>query len=298
MTFDSIWHDGLLYKLNSFNFPLYLQKIVKSFLKNRSFVVCVDRNYSSERQIPAGLPQGSVLSPTLYSLYTSDINIRRNQEAAFYADDSAFICCGKVSNAIVKRMQQTINSSQKYFNKWKIKVNNNKTQAIIFPYNKSPKRVPSQNLYSQGNIIPISESIKYLGIILDKKLLFKQHVKHICEKSIRCGCALYPLLNRRSSLNLKNKILLYKMCIRPILTYGCQVWYGKTAKTHTKKLQIIQNKNLKIIHNLPRRFPTDLLHSNFEHKMISSFVRDLTLSFNAKCRSSNFETIRNLLSNH
>lgn len=296
--FDTIWHDGLLYKLNTFNFPIYLQKIIRSFLMNRSFVVFVDGEFSGEKPVPAGLPQGSVLSPTLYSLYTSDVIVRRNQEAAFYADDSAFVCRGKVSNAIIKRMQESLTSSQKYFDRWKIKVNDSKTQAMIFPYNKSPKRLPTRFLYGSGGIIPIKDDIKYLGIVLDKKLKFKQHVNYICDKAIKCGRALYPILNRRSKLNQKNKLLLYSMCIRPILTYGCQVWFHKTAKTHSKRLQIIQNKNLKIIHRLPPRYPTDLLHSRLNYKKIITFANDLTLSFNEKCRLSNYETIRNLLNSH
>lgn len=296
--FDTIWHNGLIFKLNSFGFPIYLQRIIHSYLKNRSFTVYVDGEPSRERLIPAGLPQGSVLSPTLYSIYTSDVNVDRNQEAAFYADDSAFICRGKVSNAIIKRMQQSLITSQKFFNKWKIKVNDNKTQAIIFPYNKSPKRIPTQILFGNGDIIPIKEDVKYLGIVLDKKLNFRQHVNYICDKAINCGRALYPILNRRSKLNLKNKLLLYNMCIRPILTYGCPVWFKKTTKTHIRKLQIIQNKNLKIIHSLPIRFPTDLLHSRFNYKKISTLATDLTLSFDEKCRLSNFVSIRNLLNNH
>lgn len=267
-------------------------------MDNRSFTVSVDNQFSNERLIPAGLPQGSVLSPTLYSIFTSDIPIRKNQDAAFYADDSALICCGKLSNAIIKRMLDSLKTAQKYFVKWKIKVNNDKTQAIIFPFNKSPKRVPTLTLRFEGSTIPLKDDIKYLGMILDKKLTFKKHIETVCNKAIKCGCALYPILSRRSTLNLKNKILLYKMCIRPIITYGCQVWFNRSAKTHTKKLQIIQNKNLKIIHNLSPRFSTNLLHRKFDHKMFNTTARELTLSFNERCRRSTYETIRNLQNYH
>lgn len=84
------------------------------------------------------------------------------------------------------------------------------------------------------------------------------------------------------------------MCIRPIMTYGCQMWYQKTAKTHLKKLQIIQNKNLKIIFNLPRRYPTVLLHRNYNQNTINTHCEDLSCKFEERCRSSNFELLRNL----
>lgn len=116
-----------------------------------------------------GLPQGSVLSPTLYAIFTSDINIKRNSEAAFYVDDSAFICSGKLSNSIIKRLQDSLNRAEKYFSKWKIKINNDKTQAIIFPFNKSPNRIPSIPLIIHNSTIEIKNSVKYLGVTYDKK---------------------------------------------------------------------------------------------------------------------------------
>lgn len=188
-----------------------------------------------------------MLSPILYSIFTSDFAILRNQEAAFYADDSALICSGKVSNAIIKKLECSLNSAQKYFRKWKIKVNHEKTQAIIFPFNNSPKRIPSLHLEIEGVTVNVKDNIKYLGLIIDKKLNFKLHINYVCEKAIKCGRALFPLLNRRSCLNNTNKLLLYKMCILPLMSYACQIWFEKAAKSNTKKLQIIQNKNLKII---------------------------------------------------
>lgn len=143
-------------------------------------------------------------------------------------------------------------------------------------------------------MIEIKNSVKYLGMIFDKKLNFKDHIDHITVKAIKCGRALYPLLNRKSALNLKNKIMLYKMCIRPIMTYSCQAWFPKIAKSHIKKLQIIQNKNLKIIHNLNWRFPTDRLHNTYGHKTVRALMADLTTAFENQCQQSTNDLIRNL----
>lgn len=292
--FDSIWHNGLIYKLHLFGYPIYIQKLIQSFLYERSFVVNVDNEYSSQRNIPAGVPQGSVLSPTLYSIYTSDFKVLKDQSAALYADDTAIITRGKVSNAIVKNMKKALLHAEKFFCKWKIKINETKTQATIFPFNKSPKRVPSIPLSIDGTEIPILDSIKYLGIVIDKKLTFRHHILQSCDKATKCGRALFPLLSRKSTLNCKNKILLYKMCIRPIMTYGCQVWSNKCAKTHIKKLQVIQNKNLKIIFNLPRRYSTNRLHRNFKQDMLTTVFSNLSQRFEDRNSSSIYDIIRNL----
>lgn len=292
--FDTIWHKGLVYKLKNFGYPMYILKIVKSFLENRKFVVEIDATHSSPRNILAGVPQGSVLSPILYSIYTSDYKLPRNSTLALYADDTALVSCGKVSNAIIKNMKKNFLHTEKYLKNWKIQINQGKTQAIIFPFNKSPKRIPSIPLNIQGHQIPIQTSVKYLGIILDKRLSFKEHVLHACDRAIKCGRALYPLLNRKSKLNTKNKLLLYKMCIRPIMTYGCQIWAEICAKTYLKKLQIIQNKNLKIIHNLPRLYPTSLLHRRFKENMFNTITANLSRRFEDRNRSSQHNVIRNL----
>lgn len=174
--FDSIWHKGLIYKLNKFNFPIYLIKIINSFLSDRSFKVILNDTLSIEKEIPAGVPQGAILSPTLYSIYIADFKPQADCDIAFYADDSAIIASGKSSNKIVNTLQKGLKSSIKYYTKWKIKVNVEKTQAILFPFNKSPKRSPTKRLTNGTNIIPFSNSAKYLGVTLDKKLLFKEHI--------------------------------------------------------------------------------------------------------------------------
>ena len=119
---------------------------------------------------------------------------------------------------------------QKVLLKVKKKINDLKTQAILFPFNKSPKRIPSRRLAMQGTVIPRLDSVKYLEITLDTNLTFKQHILQTCLKAIKCGRALFPLMNQRSTLNIKSKTLLHKMCIRQILTYGYQVWSTKCAK--------------------------------------------------------------------
>lgn len=122
-------------------------------------------------------------------------------------------------------MRKSLEASQRYLKKWKVKINHNKTQAIIFPFNKSPKRNPTQLLTIDGSVIPLKNSVRYLGITLDKKLNFKEHITDIADKALKCGRALYPLTNKRSLLSNNNKIRLYNMCIRPIMSYGCQIWY-------------------------------------------------------------------------
>lgn len=76
--FDTVWHHGLIFKLVNLGFPHYLCKILKSFLESRRFFVQVGNKSSHTYDIVAGTPQGSLLSPILFSIYTSDIPTPRN----------------------------------------------------------------------------------------------------------------------------------------------------------------------------------------------------------------------------
>ena len=118
-------------------------------MNDRLFVVSIDNFLSTERKIQAGVPQGSVLSPTLYSIYISNFKLRHNYTTAIYAGDTSLIISGKVSNAITKNLGKSLSFANKYFDKWKIRINGTKTQAIIFLFNKSSKRIPSVNLTIQ-----------------------------------------------------------------------------------------------------------------------------------------------------
>ena len=136
--------------------------------------------------------------------------------------------------------------------------------------------------------IPFSNSINYLGVTLDKKLTYKKHVGNICNKVIRCARALYPILNRKSKLITKNKCLLYNLCIKPILTYACIIWKN-WANSHKKRLQIIQNKNLKIIYNFSR------IYIEFQaQKTIKMLINNLTQTFYDRCSRSTFSHLRSL----
>jgi retron-type reverse transcriptase len=67
--FDTTWHPGLLYKLSVLEFPTSLIKLISSFLSQRKFGVSVEGEMFTPRKMQAGVPQGSVLSPTLYNIY-------------------------------------------------------------------------------------------------------------------------------------------------------------------------------------------------------------------------------------
>lgn len=292
--FDSVWHNGLISKLKTLGFPLYLIKIIQSFLADRIFNVSIFGSNSTTRIIPAGVPQGSVLSPTLFNIYTSDIPKPKHCDLALYADDTAIYCHGRSPNTMTRRLINALKTLSDYYAKWRIKINDSKTQAAFFPYRKSPKCFPTARVSTpNGSFVEWSNNIKYLGVILDKKLTFGPHIQYTRDKAQKAFISLYPLISRNSKLSHRNKNILFKSIIRPVLTYSAPLWQH-AAKSHLKKLQVIQNKTLKSIYNLEGQHPTTDLHQLNDYQTISEFCQTLTEDFNYRNTLSTYELIREL----
>lgn len=90
---DKVWHDGLLLKLREI-FPVQYYLLLESYIKERYFIIKQEEAYSELKEIGAGVPQGSVLTPVLYLLYTRDIPNEKNTVVAMYADDTAILSLG------------------------------------------------------------------------------------------------------------------------------------------------------------------------------------------------------------
>lgn len=182
--FDSIWHDGLIYKLVKLKLPAFLIGMVNAFIRNRKFAVHINNDKSDDTDMPAGLAQGTCISPILYSLFIADIPKFKSIELALYADDTAAYTSSKQSNIIIKRLSSTLQTLEQYFSKWKIKINNTKTQAILFPFDNRRRRIPTSTLKHNNQTIELQKSVNYLGIHFDSKLNFATHITNAVEKSI------------------------------------------------------------------------------------------------------------------
>lgn len=247
--FDSVWHDGLVFKVNKMDFPKYLCAMIREFRPNRTFRVFVNDGKSLAKRIPAGLPQGSILSPSLYSIFLSDLKFNKHTDSACYADDTAVYSSANRTKTVCKNLQNSLNRVECFYDKWKIRATALKTQvAEVAPIGSSLTERRSN-----------TDSVKYLGVTLDRKLSFREHITSARNKATRCMAALYPPIGRRSVLSTANKMRLYKAIIRPVMTYASPIWIT-AAHSDRKQLQVAQNKCLKLIHKLPRRLSTTELH--------------------------------------
>lgn len=136
--------EAVVFKLYQTNCPLYLVKIIHSFLSDRKFQVVVNGSRSTTHSIPFGVPQGSVLSPALYNIFTSDTLMVDGVVYAFFADDTAFLAADKDPTQIVAKLQHAQNILEEYQRKWRMKINATKTQKKSLHQEKGSSK-PSKN---------------------------------------------------------------------------------------------------------------------------------------------------------
>ncbi|GFY16043.1 RNA-directed DNA polymerase from mobile element jockey [Trichonephila clavipes] len=114
------------------NFPSYIIHLVNSYLSDRTFQVKILATLSRIGTVSAGSPQGSILSPLLYNIYTHDFPTTPTVDVCLFADDAAIIAQACNPDMVRRYLQQYLKKLQSWLRKWRIKINVGKSQAIIF----------------------------------------------------------------------------------------------------------------------------------------------------------------------
>lgn len=288
--FDKVWHHGLIHKLNAAGISTNLVKIIRSFLQKRSFKVKVEDSFSSNHPILAGVPQGSVLGPILYNLYTHDIPKNDYSEIALFADDTAIISQCRNETLTVSRLEKSLDEIVKWMDKWKIGINNEKTQAV---FHTRKRKLPPAKIEVKDATINWSNEAKYLGLLIDRKLLWNKHTCEMKKIGLAAISNLKPLLEN-PHLDLNCKRLILTSIIRPVVTYCIATW-GAAAKVHIDKIQVIQNKILRIITKAPWFITNEQLHRDLNVLSIRRLCRYLATKFFKQIEEHENEILKNIL---
>jgi len=285
--FDRVWHDGLLYKIRFLPAPLFL--IIKSFLSNRSFVVRCENDLSQIHYVKAGVPQGSILAPTLYNIFTSDIPHSNNTTLATFADDTGIFSTNDDLTIASSSLQTHLTKLQNWFNLWRIKINPIKSAHITF----SLRPGLSPPMILNNDMIPQTKVTRYLGVHLDNKLTWANHIKTKRKSlNIKLHKIRYLL---KSNLPLNTKLLIYKQIIRSSMTYGIQLW-GSSKKSNIQIFQSFQAICLRLITNAPWYVSNLTLHSDLKIPNIHSLASHYYKSFHKNTFNHSNPLISNLSS--
>jgi hypothetical protein len=200
-------------------------------------------------------------------------------ELALYADVMAVIATSRQPALLVKYLETYLSDLERWLSEWSIAINVSKSSAMLFA--KTGRRIlkpPAVQLF--GEPIEWFDDARYLGVTLDRRLTWSKHINHVRKKAAQRLGTLGPLLNRRSGLSIKNGVLLYKQLIRP-MDYACPVW-SSAARSHMKKLQVLQSKCLRIAINAPWYICNRQIHDDLGVHYSSEHISYLTTRFDSK----------------
>jgi hypothetical protein len=257
--FDKLQPSILLNKLASLEVNKNICNIINSFLSDRTQLVKMNNNSSTLTSMEVGTPQGTKMGPVLWIIYISDL-LKDQDGVTKYADD--------VTNVAAEHQQQYMDLALSWSNDNGMELNKAKTMAIpLGTGNTGTLTIDDQQISS-------SNHTKLLGIVLDSKLDFKEHISSVISK---CNTRMYQMRKlKQLGLNTDGLLKFYISNIRSILVYACPAWYTLVSKTDFSRLDRVQRKATKIILPQFESYTARLENLNLEE--LDSFISKTSYS--------------------
>ena len=243
-----------------FRIPLNISRSIINLYNRRCIYV---RNSSNERIGPryafSGLPQGSVLSPLLFNLYTADIHNLSPFKIVQYADDFCIYTQNRNYDISLRQLSEAFRKIVDWSRTNGFDISLEKSVACVFTRHNIPN---IDFVHLHNTVIPFKTEVKYLGVILDKKLSWKQHINYIvtrCEKGIN---SLRSIMTTSWGCDVTTALMFYKSYIRSILDYG-SIIYGSACKTYLQKVDRVQYKALRVCLGAMSSSPVEALEAAY-----------------------------------
>ena len=249
--FDTVDHDLLLTIMEqTFGVKEKALKWFDNYLMPRYFKVCIDGRYLESKNLTFSTPQGSCSGANLFSCYCSLITaaIPNSLDIKRFADDHSIRAKYKASNTTragetKKKLGKTLNNIKEWMDTMRLKLNSDKTEYIQFRSRQQIKKIYTSPINANGDLIPISYSIWYLGGYVDTNLTFSEHVKQKVKTAVTNFVKIWSI--RQYLLVSTCTTLVLMLCISHI-DYTNGMLYG-TAQRVLKKYQTQQKMCAKLV---------------------------------------------------
>ena len=239
--FDNTWHPAIISRLSKSSCPTYLIRWINSFLTCRSANLKLN-NIQHETLIKRGCPQGSVLSPFLWNMVVDEalrLQLPVGVKLQAFADEIIISKRGINQQQIEKHLQIACNWIIQWGSKNYLTFSAQKTELITF--SRKHRTLSNLTIIVNDVVITPKSSVKYLGVILDQKLKWREHIeeRHNCCKRKIMELRRYSKLTWGPNRNILKKLL--NGIVDPMLLYATPVWADATnAKWCQTKLRSIQ----------------------------------------------------------
>ena len=282
--YDTTWRYGILKDINDIGMKGELPKYVVEFLKERRFRVAVGSAISEEKLQEAGIPQGCILSVTLFAIKINSISsiIPQQIHQSLFVDDVQIAFSAHSMQQVISVLQPTINKLSKWADQNGFTFSTTKTKCIVFHPKPDFPQIPL--LTMNRTRLPPEKTVKFLGMIWDQQLTWKPHIQNLitsCQQSLN-------LIRSLSSQTwgADQHILLhtYRLILRPKIDYGCTV-YGSASDALLKQVETLQNEALRICSGAFCSSPIDSLQILLNEPPLTTRRTDLICRYFFKIKS-------------
>ena len=276
--YDTTWKYGILRDLHELGVKGRLANFLESFLVERSFQVRVGSTLSDTFRLSQGVPQGSILSTTLFNIKINSIMncLDPKTDGSLYVDDFCMCYRSKSMRTIERHLQQCINRIEDWALHNGFKFSKSKTQCVHFCQLRKVHDDPE--LYLYGSLIPVVEDFKFLGVIFDRKLSFIPHIKYLKTKCLKALNLLKVLSHTNWGADRTVLLQLYRSLIRSKLDYGSIV-YGSARKSYLMMLDTVHHQGLRLALGAFRTSPVESLYVEAEEPSLYLRREKLALQY-------------------
>ena len=244
--FDTVNIHTLTKKLLDTQIPPILIKFIANYIKGRKAFTTYNNKTSTQRQFKTGVPQGGVLSPTLFNIYTSDIpSPPPNINITVYADDITITSTDTNKHIAQAKLQPYLQEIASWTQKNQLHLNPDKTTSTLFT--PDPAEYSTQLTLNIDNVVILTvKNPKILGLTFDPKLTYNSHIRKTSDKARNTLKLLKALTSTKWGKQKETIVATYKAITRPILEYVSTILSPIASTTGITKLQTIQNMALRI----------------------------------------------------
>ncbi len=260
--FNNVHHKRLIHNLRKRRIPKQIAKWIGSFLTERSTQLLFNGTKSQKIPTPAGIPQGSPLSPSLYMYYNGDLlDIPKQRGTCLgYIDDITFGVQGPSDTGNIRKLRPILKEAEEWRAKHGVQFEPSKYMLVHFTRNY--RQATEAGLTINGITIEPSKEAKYLGVIFDQELRYKSHLQRLTKKGTEAALALSAIAKGVTGTPFRYVRQLFQAVIATRTDYGAVIWHrpkqDSTAATtpQARNLTTIQRLAMKAITGCYRTTPT------------------------------------------